>query len=57
MAKQPKGKSNNLVTGGANLQSGYKLLGKYNPASGNTGPTSDTMHKGYLPAAPVDKKK
>lgn len=54
MAKAPtKGKvgsTDEKVTGGANLQSGYKSLGKYNPATAPTGPTSDTMHKGYRTA-------
>ena len=53
MAKQTKstvGKSDEKVTGGANLQAGYKSLGKYNPATSPTGPTSDTMHDGYKAA-------
>ena len=51
--KATKGKvgtTDEKVTGGANLQTGYKSLGKYNPATDGSGPTSDTMHKGYRTA-------
>jgi hypothetical protein len=54
MAKAEKkgkvGATNERVTGGADLSKGYKSLGKYNPATAPTGPTSDTMHKGYRTA-------
>jgi hypothetical protein len=44
------GTTDEKVTGGANLQTGYKSLGKFNPATAPTGPTTDTAHKGYRTA-------
>lgn len=32
------------------LKQGFKSLGKYNPATSPTGPTSDTTHDGYRTA-------
>lgn len=49
-AKQTMDKTVQLVTGGADLRKGYKSLGKENPATAGTGPTSDTKHKGYRTA-------
>lgn len=44
------GSQSELVTGGADLSKGFKSLGKYNPATDGSGPTSDTIHKGYRTA-------
>jgi len=50
-AKQPKApNSPKETTGGADLSRGYKSLGKYNPATDGSGPTSDRIHKGYRSA-------
>lgn len=48
--KGKAGKTNDKVTGGADLSRGFKSLGTYNPATSPTGPTSDTMHDGYRTA-------
>lgn len=34
----------------AEMKQGYKSMGKYNPATSPTGPTSDTTHDGYRTA-------
>lgn len=34
----------------AEIKQGYKSLGKFNPATAPTGPTTDTVHKGYRTA-------
>lgn len=50
VTKGKVGTTDEKVTGGANLSQGYKSLGKYNPATSPTGPTSDTMHDNYRTA-------